>query len=170
MKQENLEPKLKSLKENNMALTSILTQDLVNQTQTIQFFQSSTLIDQITFSSNSFTFASTSTFNLNKSDFALYIQFFNAYYNLLLLNFPNMKNFFYNPTPLSLFEFSQTNVGVTKLTYTQTSLGSGIYTINYLPSISSVGFAARTQTTISIQEIYILNLILQVYANQVAVN
>ena len=73
-----------------MALTSQTTVDIVGQTQTISFYESATLVDQITFSSGTFIFQAISSFNLSKNDLSLYWQFLNIFQLLAITNF-NIK-------------------------------------------------------------------------------
>jgi signal transduction histidine kinase len=155
-----------------MALTTTTEVDIVGQTQTISFYESSTLVDQITFSSNTFTFQTISTYNLSKSDFLLYWQFLNTYWLLIITNFgksvqPNLLNAW----PLSQFDITESSSGVTHLYYTQTSAGTTVNYLNYVPIAQSISFAARASpVTISLQEMNMAIIMLYQYQNQVSFN
>lgn len=154
-----------------MALTSTTTFDLIGQTQTISFFQSSTMVDQIIFSANAVTFASISGYNLSKSDCLLYGKYLNTYYLLLLTNFPIVgisQNYIW---PLCVFDISETSSGVTHLTYTQTSQGNTVYTTNYVPIASQASWIARANpVTITLQEFYMTNNMMTAFTNQISLN
>ena len=152
-----------------MGLTATTTFDLVDQTQTITF-NNPTMIDQITFSNNQFTFETTSGFNLSKSDSLLYNQYLQVFFNLLNTNFPALVNLYKNALPLCQFDITESNVGIFKIIYTQNSQSNNVYTINYLPLEFQAGFAARTSITISPQEFYTLCLFLSVFSNQIYQN
>ena len=151
-----------------MALTSQTVFDIVSQTQTITFYEGVTQVDQISYASNTVKFANSTSFTLSKSDFALYFNYINIFFNSLFSNFPSI--FTSNLWPLSSFQIAETNVGVKKITYTQTSLGNSVYTINYLPLTTSAGFATRSTIGITTQEfVMCLNMLAQ-YASQVSLN
>ena len=153
-----------------MALTSTTTFDISGTAQTLTYFNPSQ-VDQITFSSNQITFAAVSQFNLAKSDLLLYCQFLNIFNNLLIANFPSVSNSISSPWPLCQFDFSETNVGVKRLIYTQTSQGTAVQTINYLPIATSAAFTARgSPVTISLQEFFMYVLMSNQYAIQVGLN
>jgi hypothetical protein len=154
-----------------MALTQTTTVDLVGSTQTISFFTGVTLVDQITFSSNALTFQAISSYSLSKSDFALYFQYLNAFFFLIQTNFPSTAAQFRNILPLSNFQISETFAGVKHITYNQTSQGTTVMNINYVPSVVSAAFTARASpVTITIQEFYLMINQMYQYANQVALN
>lgn len=153
-----------------MALTSTTTIDLVGQTQVLNYYEGVTLTDTITYSSNSITFSSTSGFTLSKSDTILYNTFFQAFFTLLVLNFPIVSKSNGLAFPLCNFQISETSAGVTHINYNQTSLGSTVYGINYVPIASSAAFSARSTITISLQELFMLQVMFTQYINQVGLN
>lgn len=153
-----------------MPLTSTTTFDIVGQTQTLTFNNPSQ-VDQVTFSSNSITFAAESSFNLSKSDTLLYFQYLNSFNNLLLLNFPSISSSIGQIWPLSVFEISITNVGVKKIIYTQTSNGTTVLNITYPPIAQASAFVARgSPVTISIQEYFMTILMMNQFTSQVLLN
>jgi hypothetical protein len=151
-----------------MALTSQAAFDIVNQTQSITFYEGVTQIDQVSYASNTITFASQSGFNLSQSDFALYFKYLNTFFNALFVNFPG--SFASSDWPLCSFNITETDVGVQKITYTQTSLGNSVYTINYLPSITSAGFAARSTIGITTQEFVMCMNMMTNLSTQISLN
>ena len=153
-----------------MALTSTILLDLIGQTQTLTYFQGASQVDQITFSSNSVTFASSAAFNLSKSDCSLYQSLLQTYITALILNFPNSYKSVSSAWPLCNFQTSITSQGVTHINYVQTSLGNSVYSINYVPIAASAGFAIRSQITITLQEFFMMQPILAAYFNQVGLN
>jgi hypothetical protein len=154
-----------------MVLTSTTILDVVNQIQSITFYESAAQIDQITYQSNMLTFSAISTFNLVKSDFLLYFQYLNTFFNLLTVNFPAFQSQANYIWPLCEFDITSTNVGVFKIIYTQNSLSNNVYTINYVPIATSCSFTARASPiTISVQEFFMtLNMLTQ-FTNQVRLN
>lgn len=155
-----------------MALTSTTTFDIVNQTQTITFYQSATLIDQLVYSSNQVTFETISSFSLSKSDFALYMKYLGIYYNLLIVNFPVITTLF----PLSWpsngtsFTIHQTYPPL-KIVYTQVSVGATALNVSYLPLAITTTFSSRgTPVAISMQEWASGFDLLNQFATQVAAN
>jgi len=153
-----------------MALTSTTTFDITGATQTLTYFNPAQ-VDQIIFSSNQITFASISSFNLAKSDLLLYCQFLNIFNNLLFANFPSVSASVNSPWPVCQFDFSETNVGVKKLIYTQISQGTAVQTINYLPIATAAAFTARgAPVVISLQEFFMYVLMNNQYAIQVGLN
>jgi hypothetical protein len=153
-----------------MGLTSTTTFDLVGLTQTLTFFNPSQ-VDQITFSSNQITFGAISSFNLVKSDVILYCKYLNTFNNLLIQNFPSVSTSVNNAWPLSEFDITESSSGVTHLIYTQTSQGTAVQTINYVPIATSASFAARgSPVTISLQEFFMYVLMSNQYAIQVNLN
>lgn len=154
-----------------MALTSTTTLDIVNQTQTIIFYESASQIDQITYQSGALTFSSISTFNLSKSDYLLYFQYLNAFFNLLIVNFPTLQTSANLDWPLCQFQINETNVGVLKIIYTQNSLNNNVYTITYVPIATACSFTARASPiNITIQEFYMAVNMLTQFTNQVRSN
>jgi hypothetical protein len=153
-----------------MALTSVISVDLVGQTQSITYYEGATQTDQITFSSNTITFTSTSGFSLSKSDCILYQSLFQTYFSSLLINFPNICKSANLIWPLCNFQISETYAGVTHLNYVQSSQGNTIYSINYVPIASAASFAARSTVTISLQEFFMMQIMLQQYTNQISLN
>ena len=154
-----------------MALTSVASFDVVNQTQTITFFESSTQVDEITYSAGSITFANISGFNLSKSDCLLYFQYLNAYFNSLLINFPSISLSQNGKWPLSQFDITQSSQGVTHIIYTQTSQGNVVYTTNYVPVALSASYIARSNpVTITLQEFYMTINVMTAFTNQISLN
>ena len=153
-----------------MALTSVITLDLVGATQVLNYYEGATLTDTITYSNNQITFSATSGFNLSKSDTLLYNSLFQLYFTALVLNFPIVGKSNNALWPLCQFDISETDVGVIHLNYTQTSVGSSVLAINYVPISSSAAFASRSSITISIQEFFMTQIMLARYANQVSLN
>ena len=153
-----------------MALTSVITLDLVGQTQILNYYESATLIDTITYASNQITWAATSGFNLSKSDTLLYNSLFQLYFTALILNFPIAGKSNNTIWPLCQFDITETTVGITHINFTQTSIGSNVLAINYVPIATSAAFAARSSITISMQEFFMTQIMLAQYANQVSLN
>jgi hypothetical protein len=152
-----------------MARTATTIFDIIGGTQCINFNNPS-LIDNISFANNQITFQTTSEFNLAQSDLLLYIKYLQTFNTLLFNNFPTLKSYLTESLPLCNFQITETNVGVVKITYIQTSLSSLVYTINYLPIATSAAFSARNSVMINIQEFNLLIAMLQQYANQVSKN
>lgn len=154
-----------------MALTAVTTLDIVGKTSTISFYQGASLVDQITFGSNAITYQAISSFNLSKSDMALYNAFQNVFLLSLYTNFPtfaqNSNLIFSN----SVFNITKSFAGVTHLTYTQSSNGTTFLTTNYIPVAVAASFLTRASpVTISLQE-FIFGVQMQVqYFNQVSLN
>src|ERR1700677_703992 len=137
-----------------MALTSTTTFDVIGNTSTITFFNPGQ-VDQITYSGGAITFQTAGSFTLAKTDFLLYFQYLSAYYNQLFINFPQIAASVNTIWPLSVFDISFTNIGIKKLAYTQSSIGTQVMQINYLPSIVQAGFVARgAPVTVSLQEFF----------------
>jgi hypothetical protein len=154
-----------------MALTAQNTLDIVNQTQTVSFYEGANLVDQIVYSSNSITFENISSYNLSKSDALLYFQYLNAFFNLLSINFPIINASATGKWPLSTFSITETDVGVLKVDYNQTSNGTNVMSINYVPIAGAAAFGARAAPiNITMQEFFMtLNLMTQ-FTNQVSQN
>jgi hypothetical protein len=157
-----------------MALTATTVLDVVDQTQTISFFSSAAQVDQIIYSSNQMTFTAITTFNLVKSDFLLYYQYLNAFFKILPINFP-IVNVTTLPQlaswPLSSYNLAETDVGVFKIDYTQTSGSSTALALNYVQIAGAVAFSARaTPVVITLQEFYMMMNMLAQYTNQVSLN
>lgn len=154
-----------------MALTSTTTLDVIDQLQTITFYDASTQLDQIVYNNNVLTFSSITAFNLSKSDYLLYFQYLNSFFNLLIVNFPQFQSQQGLDWPLCEFQINETDVGVLKIIYTQNSLANNVYTINYLPIASSCSFTSRpSPINISIQEFYMTINMLTQFTNQVRLN
>jgi len=151
-----------------MALQSSTLVDVVDGTQTLTYTLSGSTVDQITYSSNSVTFSTISSFNLDQNDTVLYAQYLNQFLNLLVNNFPVVQSSRALTLPVSTFEIELDTVGVEHLYYIQTSLGSGVYNTNYVPTASAASFAARTQITITLQEFFLCCNLQAIYAAQVA--
>lgn len=153
-----------------MALTSVTVLDILGQTSSITF-NNPGQVDQISFSSNQITYSSCSQYNLGKSDCALYFQFLNTWYNLLLVNFPTLGSQLQAAWPLSVFDITTSFAGVKHIIYNQTSAGTQVININYVPISVAAGIAARgSPVTISMQEFFMAVYMKQQYFNQVAFN
>lgn len=154
-----------------MVLTSTTTLDVVNQIQEITFYESDTPVDQITYQSNVLTFSSIATFNLVKSDYLLYFQYLNTFFNLLTVNFPAFQSQANLDWPLCEFDITSTDVGVFKIIYTQNSLSNNVYTIDYVSVASACSFTARgSPINISVQEFFMTMNMLTQFTNQVKLN
>lgn len=149
-----------------MALTVATIFDIVGQTQTITFNNPSA-IDTITYSSGQVTFGTQSGYTLAKSDLLLYCQYMQAFFNLLNVNFSLS---YLNDWPLCNFQISDTFAGVNHLTYTQTSTGNNVLTVNYVPQAVAASVAARSSISISLGEFYMFILMLQQYKQQINFN
>jgi hypothetical protein len=153
-----------------MALTSQTTLDLAGQTATLSYYQGASLIDQITFANNAITYQTISTYNLSKSDMALYYKFLNAFYQILNFNFPIVSQSLNLVWPLCQFDITESTSGVTHIIYTQASQGTSFLVINYVPIAAAGSFSSRTATTISLQE-FIFGVTIKLnFFNQVALN
>ena len=154
-----------------MALTAATVFDLIAATQTITF-SNPAQVDQITYSGNQITFQTSSTYNLSQSDFALYVKYVLAFNILLIQNFPQIPNsYILEWSPLSIFSITQSNVGVEHITYNQSSNGTQVININYVPIATSAAFATRgSPVTIPLQEWFTFIVMMQQYATQVALN
>ena len=154
-----------------MVLTSTNTVDVVGGTQQITFFSGVTQVDQVTYSSNTITFASAIGYTLSKSDYLLYFQYLNSYFTLLAVNFPIINSSSSGIWPLCTFSFVESNVGVKKLAYLQDTGSTMVLGINYLPLTTSAAFLARVSpVTISMQEFFMTMNMLAAYTNQVTLN
>ena len=152
-----------------MTLTSQTTIDLIGQTSTLSFYQGASLIDQVTYSSNSITYQAISTYNLSKSDMLLHYAFLNTWLSSLYSNFPIVSQSINLIFPLCQFDITISSSGVTHLYYTQTSQGNPLLLINYVPIATSGSWSTRASpVTISNQE-FIQGVSLQKsYFNQVS--
>lgn len=154
-----------------MALTSTTSLDVVSQISTISFYQGVSIVDQITFSSNTVTYQSISSYNLSKSDMDLYIKFLNVYLLLIYTNFPAAGQSINLAWPLCKFDITLSSSGVEHITYTQASQGNTFLTINYVPIASAASFSARVSpVTISIQEFISGVNFNNLFFNQVSLN
>jgi hypothetical protein len=154
-----------------MALTSTTLLDVSDGIQTITFYEGSTVVDQITYSNNQITFSSISSYNLSKSDLLLYVQYLQVFLTLLTVNFRSLISLVNAIWPLCLFEISETNVGTTHITYTQSSNGTNVYTINYVPIAQAASFNSRSSpVSITFQEFYAGLNFMNLYSNQVSLN
>jgi hypothetical protein len=153
-----------------MSLQSSLLLDLPDATLTLTFIQNSSTIDQITYSGNAITLATTSSFNLSNSDTLLYITYINTFFNALVNSFPATQNSTGISLPLSSFEIQLTSIGVQHINYIQTSLGNSVYSINYVPTANAASFTSRSQITITLQEFFLMTTLLNLYANQINLN
>lgn len=153
-----------------MALIALTSLDIVGQTQTITFSNPSQ-VDQITYSSNSITFQTSTGYSLSKSDLLLYFQYLIAFNVLLGRNFPVVNLSTAAIFPLCNFSLTETSQGVTHIVYNQTSSGTTVMNINYLPVAVSGAFTTRSSpVTITLQEFFMfINMITQ-YAVQVNLN
>jgi hypothetical protein len=154
-----------------MALTSQTTLDLVGQSSVLSFYQGVSLVDQITYSSNQITYASISSYNLSKSDMALYYNFLNTWLSSLYANFPIVAASAKLIWPLCQFDITESFAGVTHIIYNQTSTGTQVININYVPVAVPGAIAARgSPVTITDQEFIMGVNMKQNYFNQVALN
>jgi hypothetical protein len=153
-----------------MALTSIITLDLVGQTQILNYYQGANLVDTISYGSNQITFAASSGFNLSKLDTILYNSLFQLYFTALVLNFPIISKSNNTLWPLCNFQISETYAGVNHINYTQSSIGNSVLAINYVPQAVAAAFASRSSITISMQEFFMTQIMLAQYSNQVGLN
>ncbi len=153
-----------------MALTAVTTLDVIGQTST-PTFNNPSQVDQITFGSNQITYQTCSSYNLIKSDCALYIKFLTTWYNSLLINFLSLGVLLQQAWPLSVFDITTSSSGVTHIIYTQQSQGTQVISINYVPTAASAGVSARSSpVTISVQELFMGVYMKQQYFNQIAFN
>lgn len=153
-----------------MTLTSNTTFDSIGNTSSLLFYQSASLVDQITYGSNEITYATISSYNLSQSDMVLYFQYINSWLSFLYQNFTVITQSQKLAWPFCLFEINFYSSGVSHLVYTQTSQGNNFLTINYVPIAGSGSISARTSTTITIQE-FIMGLNMKTnYFNQVSLN
>lgn len=153
-----------------MALTAQTTLDIVGQTQTISFYESGSLVDQITYSGNAITLSGIAAFNLSKSDFALYISYLTVYVNALYINFPSIRSSTNGQWPNVEFDITIISSPVAKIIYTQTFNGAVVNTITYVPLASAASFILRSPITVTLQEFFMsMNMLVQ-YANQVSLN
>lgn len=154
-----------------MALTSTTIFDIVGQTQTITFYESSSQVDQIVFSANQITFETAASYNLVKSDYLLYFKYLNAYFSALFINFPSVSASSNGIFPLCTFSLTETSVGVTHINYLQNTGSTLVLGINYVPVATSAAFTARSApVTISMQEFFMTINMLSQYTNQVSLN
>ena len=73
--------------------------------------------------------------------------------------------------PLCVFDISETNVGVKKIIYNQTTAGTTVININYVPVAVSAAFATiGSDVTISLQEWFFQIIMMYQYNNQVSLN
>lgn len=153
-----------------MAVTSTTTFDVIGNTSTITFYNPSQ-IDQITYSGGQITFQACAAYTLSKIDYALFFQYLNAYYNQLFVNFPLISASVNTAWPLTVFDITFSNAGVKKISYTQSSVGTQVIQVNYLPLYSSIGVTARASpVTVSLQEFFQTVYMLVQYTNQVSLN
>ena len=154
-----------------MAITSTTTVDIVGQTQTIQFYSGVTILDQFTYSGGQIVHAASTTYSLSKSDLLLYFQFLNAFNNLLIINFPTVNSNIGGFFPLCQFDLSETNVGVKRVIYNQTSAGTTVLNINYVAIAVAGAFATiGSPVTITLQEWFFMIIMMYQFNNQVLLN
>jgi hypothetical protein len=153
-----------------MALIQQTTVDIVGETQTI-VFNNPSQVDQIQYINNQITFGISTTYNLSKSDLLLYGQFINTFNNSLILNFPSVNKSIGIAWPLCNFDFTESNVGTKKLIYNQSSSGTTVIIITYVPIANAASFATRASpVTITLQEYFMFVLMLGQYIQQVNLN
>ena len=153
-----------------MALTSTTTTDIVGATQVLTYSNPSQ-IDQISFGSNQITFGTTAGYSLGKSDQLLFNQFLNTFNNLLLINFPTVASSINAIWPLCSFDITFNNIGTKKIAYAQTSIGTSVFSINYLPIAVAGAVAARgSPVTISLQEYFSFIVFMAQYTAQTNLN
>lgn len=153
-----------------MVLNSTTTFDIVGNTSTITFLNP-TQIDQITYVGGNITFQTTAGYTLAKGDYLLFYQYLLAFYNQLFLNFPSISANVNTAWPLSVFNITISNVGVQKISYTQSSVGTQVIQINYLLLTKSAGIVSRpSPVTISLQEFFQTVYMLTQYTNQISLN
>ena len=154
-----------------MALTQTTSLDVVGGTSTITFYNGAQ-VDQITFSSNSITWQSQSTYNLSKSDLLLFIQFITFWNQTLFTNFTTtITPYVGTAFPNSVFDITRSFAGVTHITYNNTTSGTTVLNINYVPTAVSAAIATRgSPVTVTMQEFFMSIYMLQQYQVQVQVN
>jgi hypothetical protein len=150
-----------------MALTHTTVVDIVNATQTMSFYESATLVDQIQYSAAGITFSSISSFNLSQSDLLLYLKHMATFYTNLGINFPAIYLSANLTWPVCEFDITQSNSGVLKIDYTQTSLSASVYLINYVVLAASASFSARSAITITLQEFFMTINMMAQYNSQI---
>jgi hypothetical protein len=152
-----------------MALTAVTVFDIIGATQTITFNNPSQ-VDQITFSSNSITFQTSSTYSLQKSDFLLYFQYLDVFNNLLFSNFPTIAKSVNIAWPDSTYSITESGTP-NRIIYDQTSIGTDFLNINYLPIATEATFATRSSpVTITLQEFFMTVYMLRQFTIQVGLN
>lgn len=153
-----------------MSLQANVLLDIPDLTQTLTYTVSNVMVDQITFSNNQITFASISSFNLAKSDLAIYSSTLNTFLNALIFNFPTVQNSRGLSLPVSTFEMQLATVGIEHIYYIQSSQGNSIYNTNYVPLAQSASFSARSSIVVTLQEFFLSVQMQQIYAQQVSFN
>lgn len=153
-----------------MALTNATTFDVISNTSTITFYNPGQ-VDQITYSANTVTFQSETTYNLSKSDLLLFMKYIFSFHAQLLLNFPSVALSASRAWPLCVFDITISSAGVTHLYYNQTTSGTTVLNIDYVPIAVSGAIATRAApVTITMQEWFQAINMLQQYNNQVSIN
>ena len=153
-----------------MALTSNTTFNSIGQTSSLLFYQSASLVDEITYGSNAITYAAISSYNLTQNDMALYFQYINSWLSFLYQNFIFIAQSQKLAWPFSLFDINFYSEGVSHLVYTQSSQGNTFLIIDYVPVAGSGSVSSRTATTITVQE-FIMGINMKTnYFNQVALS
>lgn len=154
-----------------MSLLAINTLNLPSLTQSI-VFNNPSQVDEISYASNSITYPIASSFVLSQADFALFYQYSQQFYNSLIINFPNITQYYNIEIPVCLFEI-QSLGGPNLLNFTQTSTASPVthvYTITFDRVAKTATFAARASAiTITMQEYLLAFSALTQYANQVTI-
>lgn len=137
-----------------MAVTSSISQNIPSGTQQI-IFDNPSEFENITYSSSGLTYAAEGSTVLSQSDFIVFYQNKQQFYNSLLLNFPLLSNSFNLQLPVSQFKILSLS-GPNILQYYQTSTASPItlvYNLTYDRGAKTCTFAARANPiTITYQE------------------
>lgn len=153
-----------------MALTSTTNFDVIGQTQTI-IFNNPSAVDQIQFTGGQIVFGAISSYNLAKTDMILYNKYLQAFNTLLLFNFPSIATNIGQIWPLCNFQISDTFQGVNHLVFNETSAGTTVCNINYVPQSVSAAFTARASpVTITVQEYFMFVLMMAQFSQQVNLN
>lgn len=153
-----------------MGLTATILTDIAGSTQTLTF-SNPAMVDQIVFSNNHITLKAIASFNLSKVDMAIYLQYITQFNNLLFLNFPSFSSSLNLTWPISHFGINTSMSGVEHIIYTQSSQGTQVVQINYVPTALAGSFAARpSPVTITLQEWFMKIYMLTQYFNQIKVS
>jgi hypothetical protein len=151
-----------------MAVISTITQNIPAATQQIIFYNPSEF-DNITYSSNSITYATEASITLSQSDLALWFVNKLIFYNTLLFNFPTINASFNAPLPICKFEIVANPTVAHIIEYIQTSglTSLSVYNITYNTSTNTATFTARTSPiTVTLQEYLIGFEYIKQFTNQ----